>query len=116
MPLRCDLDNLPQAITRGDRRMTILDKAILDKAKAAAGRAGGQARHGLEIGQQRLTEVQERRRYAKLLRDLGEAYYAEHRGEAGHEPVIRALAALDVHVQAHRPSTPGTAGEQPELR
>jgi hypothetical protein len=89
---------------------------ILDKAKAAAGRAGDQAKHGLEVGQTRLNEVQEKRRYAKLLRDLGEAYYAEHRGETGHEPVIRALAALDAHVLAHRPSPAGPVDGQPELR
>jgi hypothetical protein len=93
--------------------MTILDKPIVNKAKAAAERASGQARHGLEIGQARLNEVQEKRRYGKLLRDLGEAYYAEHRGEAGHEPVVRALAALDAHVQTHRSGPPGPVPEQP---
>jgi len=85
---------------------------ILDKAKAAAERASEQAKHGLELGQARLSEAQERRQYGKLLQQLGEAYYAEHRGQGGHEPVVRALAALDAHVQEHRPGTaePGTAG------
>jgi hypothetical protein len=75
---------------------------IIDKAKAAAERASEQAKHGLEVGQARLNEAQERRQYGKLLQQLGEACYAEHRGEGGHEPVVRALAAVDAHVQAHR--------------
>jgi hypothetical protein len=83
---------------------------IVDKAKAAAERAREQAKHGLEVGQARFDEVQERRQYAKLLQQLGEACYAEHRGEAGHEPVVRAIAALDAHVQAHRSDTPEPGG------
>jgi hypothetical protein len=79
---------------------------IIDKAKAAAERASEQAKHGLEVGQARLNEAQEKRQYAKLLQQLGEACYAEHRGEGGHEPVVRALAALDAHVQAHPPTQP----------
>lgn len=87
---------------------------LVDKAKAAAEKATVQAKHGLEVGQARLNEAQEKRRYGRLLRQLGEAYYAEHRGETGHEPVLRALAALDAHVQQHRPSTPGPTGTVPE--
>jgi len=75
---------------------------IIDKAKAAAERASEQAKHGLEVGQARLNEAQERRQYGKLLQQLGEACYAEHRGEGVHEPVVRAIAALDAHVQAHQ--------------
>jgi hypothetical protein len=86
---------------------------LVDKAKAAAEKATVQAKHGLEVGQARLNEAQEKRRYGRLLRELGEAYYAEHRGETGHEPVVRALAALDAHVQQHRPGPTGTVPDQP---
>jgi CBS domain-containing protein len=40
-------------------------------------------------------------RTATLLRQLGEACYAEHSGEGTHQEVARAFAALDAHVQAH---------------
>ncbi len=82
--------------------------SILDKAKTAAGRARGQARHGAAQGRARLMEVQARRQHGKLLRQLGEACYAEHAGEGAHEPVARAFAALDTHAQAHpRTLAPG---------
>jgi CBS domain-containing protein len=74
---------------------------ILDKAKAAAERARGQAEHGAALGRERMAEVQARRLRAKLVQQLGEACYAEHSGEATHEPVARAFAALDAHAQAH---------------
>ena len=73
---------------------------ILDKAKAAAERAQGQAKQGAAAGRARLTEVQARRHHAKLVRQLGAACYAEHSGEGTHEPVARAFAALDAHAQA----------------
>jgi signal-transduction protein with cAMP-binding, CBS, and nucleotidyltransferase domain len=78
--------------------------SILDKTKAAAGRARDQARHRAAQGRARLMEVQARRQHSKLVLQLGEACYAEHSGEAAHEPVARAFAALDAHAQAH----PGT--------
>ena len=82
--------------------------SILDKAKTAAGRARGQARHAAAQGQARLMEVQARRQHSKLIRQLGEACYAEHSGQGTHEPVARAFAALDAHAQAHpRTLAPG---------
>jgi len=87
---------------------------IVDKAKAVAERARGQARHGLELGQARLDEVQERRQYGRLLQQLGEACYAEQRGEGSHEAVVRALTAVDAHVQAHHGTQrPGSAEAAP---
>ncbi len=81
---------------------------ILDKAKTAAGRAQVQARHGAAQGRARLMEGQARRQRSKLVRQLGEACYAEHAGEGAHEPVARAFAALDTHAQAHpRTLAPG---------
>jgi len=82
--------------------------AILDKAKAAAERARGQAKHGAAQGRARLMEVQAQRQHSKLLRQLGQACYAEHAGQGTHEPVARAFAALDAHAQAHpQPLAPG---------
>ena len=82
--------------------------SILDKAKAAAERAQRQAKHGAAQGQARLMEVQARRQHSRLVRQLGEACYAEHSGEATHEGVARAFAALDAHAQAHpRAQAPG---------
>jgi CBS domain-containing protein len=78
--------------------------AILDKAKTATGRARGQAKHGAAVGQARLAEAQARRQHAKLVRQLGEACYAEHAGQGDHESVAGAYAALDAHNQAHPPA------------
>jgi CBS domain-containing protein len=75
--------------------------AILDKAKAAAGRARDQARHGAALGRARFAEVQARRQRDKLARQLGEAYYAAHSGQTAHEAVASALAALDAHAKQH---------------
>jgi CBS domain-containing protein len=80
---------------------------ILDKAKATAERAREQATHGLEAGRARLDEAQARRQYGRLLQKLGEAYYAEHRGEGNRDAVVRALADLDAHAQAHPGAAPG---------
>jgi CBS domain-containing protein len=67
---------------------------ILDKAKAAA-------KQGAAQGRARLMEMQVRQQYGKLLRQLGEACYAEHSGQGTQEPVASAFAALDAHVRAH---------------
>jgi CBS domain-containing protein len=75
--------------------------SILDRAKTAAERARVQAKHGAAQGRARLMEVPARRQHSKLVRQLGEACYAEHSGEGAHEPVARAFAALDAHAQAH---------------
>ena len=79
--------------------------AILDKAKAAAERAQAQAKQGMELGRARLDEMQARRQHGTLLRQLGEARYAEQTGTGTHEAVLQALAAVDAHLQAH-PQTP----------
>lgn len=76
---------------------------MLDKAKSATGRARGQAKHGAAVGQARFMEIQARRQRSKLVRQLGEAYYAEQSGQADHEAVASAYAALDAHMQAHPP-------------
>ena len=75
--------------------------SILDKAKAAAERARGQAKQGAARGRARLMQEQARRQHAKLVMQLGEACYAEHSGDGTHEPVARAFADLDAHARAH---------------
>jgi CBS domain-containing protein len=75
--------------------------SILDKAKVAAERARGQAMHGAAAGRAQLMQAQARRQHAKLVRQLGEACYAEHYGQGSHEAVAAAFAALDAHAQAH---------------
>jgi len=77
---------------------------ILDKAKAAASRARGQAEHGAALGRARIDEMRAQRQRSKLLQELGEACYAEHSGKATHEAVVDSLAALHAHTQ----SFPGT--------
>lgn len=78
--------------------------SILDKAKTAAERARGQAKQAAAQGRAQLEEAQVRRQHTQLVRQLGEACYAEHSGQGEHEPVARALAALDAHAQAHPPT------------
>jgi CBS domain-containing protein len=85
--------------------------SILDKAKAAAGHARDQARQGAEQGRARLTEMRARRQRARLVRQLGEACYAEHSGQGTREPVASAFAALDAHAQAH-PQAPAPGRPQ----
>jgi CBS domain-containing protein len=93
--------------------------SILDKAKAAAERARGQANRGAATGRARLMEVQARRQHAKLVRQLGEACYAEHSGKGTHEAVAPAFAALDAHAKAHpmtsAPAPPGAARQARDI-
>jgi CBS domain-containing protein len=83
---------------------------ILDKAKETAERVREQAAHGVEVGRTRLDEAQSRRQQARLLQNLGAAYYAENRGRGNRDAVERALAELDAHMEAH-PDTTLTAVE-----
>jgi CBS domain-containing protein len=73
---------------------------ILDKAKAAAKRARVRADRGMKRGRARIDEMQAERQHSRLIQQLGETCYAEHRGEATHEAVVGRLAALDTHVGA----------------
>lgn len=74
---------------------------FLERAKEAAGLAKSQARVAREQGQQRWGDLQARRQAETLLREVGLSAYDEHRGEASHEGVVRALAKLDEHLQQH---------------
>ncbi|MET7399110.1 CBS domain-containing protein [Dactylosporangium sp. NPDC005572] len=59
-----------------------------DKVKASAKR-------GLASGRARVEQTRAQRQRAGLLQELGEAYYAEHTGQATHEAVAGRLDALD---------------------
>jgi hypothetical protein len=81
---------------------------FLDRAKEAAQR-------GLDVGKEKVEEVQATRTGHDLLRKLGAAYYAEQRGSGTHEHVNAALEALETHIREHgdaflRASTPSTWG------
>jgi CBS domain-containing protein len=73
---------------------------ILDKARAAAERAWIGARRGTDLGRARADQMRARREHGRLLRQLGEACYAEHSGAGTHEAVVGGLAALDAHAAA----------------
>jgi hypothetical protein len=52
--------------------------------------------------------VQARRQHSTLVRQLGEACYAEHHEKGPNEALAAAFAALDAHAQAHpRRAHPG---------
>jgi hypothetical protein len=83
--------------------------SFLDKAKVAAEKAATKAQQGVQQGQAKIEELQEKRKFDALLRDLGSAYWDEERHSGDHEAVVRALAALDAHV------TDATAEAEPSV-
>ncbi|MDA8276205.1 MAG: hypothetical protein M0029_12660 [Actinomycetota bacterium] len=95
---------------------------LLDKVKAQATQVAGKAQEAGRAGQAKLEEVQARRRVDTLLRDLGEAVYAERTGSgtAGPDAVARLveeiraaeadLAAAHVHA-GDDGEAPGTGGD-----
>jgi hypothetical protein len=71
--------------------------SFLDKAKVAAEKAATKAQQGVQQGQAKIEELQEKRKFDSLLRDLGAACWEEERHGGDHEAVVRVLAALDAH-------------------
>jgi hypothetical protein len=76
---------------------------LMDKVKAQADQAMVKAQHGLAQGQTKIEEMQAKRVADGLLRQLGAAVYAQHRGSGTQAEVDAALAALDRHVAEHGP-------------
>jgi CBS domain-containing protein len=66
---------------------------ILEKAKASAQR-------GLQLGREQIDEMRARRERSRLMRQLGEACYAERSGKGTRQAVDQAFAAMDAHAQA----------------
>jgi hypothetical protein len=82
----------------------------MDKLKAQAGELAEKAQAGVTQGQAKVSELQARRRADALLRDLGAAIYAEHRGDETSTERARLLRDLDRHAAEHGPiSTAATA-------
>jgi hypothetical protein len=59
---------------------------FMDKVKATAEKVGEKAQQGVQQGQQKLSDAQERKRVDGLLRDLGAACYHDRTGRGA--PVI----------------------------
>ncbi|TJZ45174.1 hypothetical protein FCH28_27825 [Streptomyces piniterrae] len=64
-------------------------------------RAKEKAQQGLAQGKQKVDEVQAHRAGSDLLKKLGAAYYAEHRGSGTPEATQEALSALEAHIALH---------------
>ncbi|HEX4864332.1 MAG TPA: hypothetical protein VFV02_09680 [Acidimicrobiales bacterium] len=80
---------------------------LMDKVKMQAEQAVAKAQQGMNQGQAKIDQLQAKRQWDGLLRDLGEAYYAQLRQGASRDAVDSALAALDSHAAQ---SAPGTSG------
>ena len=90
---------------------------FMDKAREAAQQATAKAQQGLAQGQAKLDEVQTSRAADGLLREVGDAFYAEQRSGGSHEAVMAALGAVDAHVAAHGPlgqTGPGSPEAAPQ--
>lgn len=74
---------------------------LMDKVKKASEQALSKAQEGVKEGKAKLDEVQAKRRWDALLRNLGAAVYAERRQGGPTSAVDTALAALDDHARAH---------------
>lgn len=82
---------------------------LMDKARQAAQQAAAMAQEGLAQGQAKIEALQVQRTGNELLRQLGEAFYAEQRTGGDREAVVRALAAVDQHIRDHGPINPPQA-------
>jgi hypothetical protein len=76
---------------------------LLDKVKQGAGQALNKAQEGVSQGKAKLDEVQAKRQWEALLRNLGAAVYAEQRQGGPSDAVAAALGALDEHLATHGP-------------
>ena len=76
---------------------------LMDKVKAQADQAMTKAQQGLAQGQNKIEEMQAKRAADGLLRQLGVASYALHKGSGTQAEVDAAVAALDKHAAEHGP-------------
>jgi hypothetical protein len=90
--------------------------SLLDKAKVAAEKAAVKAQQGVQQGQAKIEELQEKRKFDALLRELGSAYLDEERHGGGHEAVVRALAAIDAHAAETAPGSKEAAESAKEAQ
>lgn len=82
---------------------------LMDKVKKASEQALSKAQEGVKEGRAKLDEVQAKRQWDALLRNLGAAVYAEQREEGPAAAVTAAMAALDDHARAHGAGETGAA-------
>ena len=76
---------------------------LMDRVKAQADQAMTKAQQGLAQGQSKLDAMQAKRAGDALLRDLGAAVHALHRGTGSQADVDAALSKVDAHVAEHGP-------------
>ena len=81
--------------------------SLTDSMKQQAGQAWGTVQQGLGQGHAKFDELRANRQAQSLFRNLGVAYYAQQREGGPEEAVTAALAAVDQHVEAHRPHEAG---------
>ena len=74
---------------------------LMDKVKKASEQAVAKAQEGVKEGRAKLDEVQAKRQWDALLRNLGAAVYAEQRQSGPYEAVTTALQELDDYTSAH---------------
>jgi hypothetical protein len=69
--------------------------SLMDKMKEQAAQALTKAQQGVSQGKAKIDEAQARHQWDGLLRNLGQALYAEQREGGSSDAVAAALAALD---------------------
>jgi hypothetical protein len=69
--------------------------SFMDKVKAQAEQAVAKGQGAVAQGQTKIGDIQAAKAREGLLRDLGEAYYAQQRSAGSPDAVAAALAALD---------------------
>jgi hypothetical protein len=74
---------------------------LMDKVKKASEQAVAKAQVGVKEGRAKLDEVQAKRQWDALLRNLGAAVYAEQRQGGTSGAVAAAFQSLDEHAAAH---------------
>lgn len=84
---------------------------LMDRVKAQADQAMVKAQQGLAQGQSKLDALQAKRAGDALLRELGSAVHALHRGTGSQQAVDDALAKVDAHVAEHGAIADGPAAE-----
>lgn len=82
---------------------------LMDRVKAQADQAMVKAQQGLAQGQTKLDALQAKRAADALLRELGAAVHALHRGTGSQQAVDESLAKVDAHVAEHGPIGDGAA-------
>lgn len=83
---------------------------LMDKVKMQAEQAKAKAQQGMNQGQAKIDQMQAKRQWDALLRDLGQAYYAQVRQSGSQQAVDSALAALDSQAAQAAQNAQGASG------